>query len=193
MITAMHFARRSFGGGAATLIALGLLAGCQTTAPNYDAQLVPREGSAELVAYLADQPYLTAEPAYRATYALATGSSFGGDFAALKEEMRERELISPLWQHEPNHLLTRGDVGYLVCRACDIRTGLNWNLTKLGRYAWRELIYHDVAERGSAHSLISGGEFVGVLSRAEDYMARTGKRESGVELGEPEGLEESGD
>ncbi len=151
-----------------------LLAGCQAPhlAPSGP---VPQRGTAELVMYIGDQPFVTAEPAYRAIYALATGESYSGEFAELAERMRAERLVDARWQHAPDRCLDRGTVAFMVCRACRIRSGLNWILTGLGRYAWRELQYKGIAGEGSETALMSGGEFVGMLSRAEEYLERTGR------------------
>lgn len=158
------------------------LSGCQGTMMTAQG-VVPAE-NAELVLYISDQPYITAEPAYRAAHLLAKGRSFAGEFDELAETMVADGLVGKSWGYPPQRCLTRADVGYLICRACRIRSGVNWNLTGLGRYAWRELIYHNIADGGDENRLMSGGEFVGILLRAEEYLARTRKHESPpVELG----------
>ncbi len=174
--------------------AFGLLAaGCQVAPPRGVAMsrpAVPTESSAALADYIADEPYVTVEPAYRATYALWKGEGFGGDFEALSAALREGHVISSGWQYDPQALIDRASVGYMFCRACEIRTGLNWRLTGLGRYAWRELQYRGIADPGSEYGYVAGGQFVGMLSRAEQYVA---KREGGaapaVRLEAPEGPE----
>jgi hypothetical protein len=145
---------------------------------------VPTHGTAELVMYIGDQAFVTAEPAYRAAHALAHGQSFDGEFDALTQQMRTEKLVGESWNYAPDRCLTRGDVAFMVCRACRIQTGLNWLLTGLGRYAWRELQFKGIAGDGSDAAYMSGGEFVGLLSRAEEYLSRAGKRaQPPVELG----------
>jgi hypothetical protein len=154
-----------------------ILAGCQVAPPRGVAMTqpaVPTEGSASLAEYVADQPYVTVEPAYRATYALWKGEAFSGDFAALSAALRDGRIIGSGWKYAADALIDRDSVGHLFCRACDIRTGLNWQLSGLGRYAWRELQYRGIAGPGSEYGYISGGQFVGMLSRAEQYVARQG-------------------
>jgi len=160
------------------LVGLGLLslvlAGCQ--APHMaPTNPVPRAGTAELVLHIGDQPFVTAEPAYRAIYALAHGESFAGDFAELTDKLRADSLIGKDWNYAADRCLDRGTVAFMVCRACKIQSGVNWMLTGLGRYAWRELQYKRIAGDGSEYGLMSGGEFVGLLSRAEDYLQHSGQ------------------
>ncbi len=147
---------------------------------------VPRAGNAELVNYIGDQPFVTAEAAYRAVYILAKAQAFDGEYDALAGALRSEKLVPGRWHHAPEQYLDRAAIGFMICRACQIRSGVNWNLTGLGRYAWRELQYHDIAQGGSEYGLMSGGEFVGILSRADDYLRRTGKGDvQRVELGAP--------
>jgi hypothetical protein len=136
--------------------------------------------------YIGEQPLLTAEPAYRAIYALAHGQTHDGDYEELVADLKSEGLIGKSWHLAPDQYLDRAAVGYMVCRACRIRGGLNWMLTGLGRYAWRELQFNNIAGRGSEWNLMSGGEFVGILNRAADYLRRTGPAQSQpVELGPP--------
>jgi hypothetical protein len=161
-----------------TLPAL-LLAGCRASLPRTTTQpAVPTDSNAELVDYIGNQPYVTAEAAYRAVYILWRGEVFEGDYDALVGELEEGRLIASGWHHAPDDFVDRAAVGYLVARACDIRTGLNWQLLGLGRYAWRELIYHRIAHASSEYGLISGGEFLGVLARAEEYLHDVGRAPS---------------
>jgi hypothetical protein len=162
------------------------LGGCRATGPATTQPTVPRDSSAELVLHIGDQPFVTAEAAYRAVYALWKGQPFPGQFDQLAGTLRAEDLIAKDWKHSPDHFLDRGSIGFMVCRACRIRSGLNWMLTGLGRYAWRELQFKGIAGEGSEYGLMSGGEFVGLLLRAEDYLRRTGKTElPPVELGSP--------
>jgi hypothetical protein len=159
--------------------ALLLVTGCHQSRTGELAADLPTDDSAGLIMYIANQPFITAEPAYRVTYLLAHDESFEGDFDELTATMKAEGLVAKHWQYMPGTRLTRGDVGLLICRACEINTGVNWLLTGLGRYAWRELTFKRIAAGGSDTSLMSGGEFVGIITRAEDYLAETGKR--GVE------------
>ncbi len=172
--------------GVLTLLVV-TLGGCQTGGSHATSQpTVPRGSSAELVMYISDQAFVTAEPGYRAVYTLAYGKVDPGEFDQLVWFMRNTGLISGSWRHDADTRLNRAAVGFMICRACDIRSGVGWNLTGLGRYAWRELQYKGIARGGGESGLVSGGEFVGILSRADAYMRRTGRTdEPAVELEQP--------
>lgn len=160
--------------------------GCVSMGRAVDQGAVPADNSASLVNFIANQPYVTAEPAYRAAYALHHGEEFDGDYAELRAAMLDADLVAERWQHQPDSYLNRGEIGYLICRAAGVRTGVNWMLTGLGRYAYRELQYKRIAGSAGEWQRMSGGEFVGVLSRAEQYMREHGQIDvSTIELDRP--------
>jgi len=152
-----------------------LLTGCQAARPHATAEMdIPAETNAELVEYISDQPYVTAELAYRAVFILAHNEIYQGDYADLTAAMKSDRLIGQSWDYDASTFLDRAAVGFLVARACGVHTGLNWQLFGLGRYAYRELIYRRIAHPSGEYGLVSGGEFLGVLARAEEYMRQTG-------------------
>jgi hypothetical protein len=158
-----------------TLLILSL-SGCRASLSHATTQpTVPSESNAELVQYISDLPYVTAESACRAVYILSKGEAFEGDYDALTATMKSQGLIGSGWNHDADRFIDRAAVGYLVARACRIRTGLNWRLTGLGRYAYRELIYRGIAHPAGEYGLMSGGEFLGVLARAEEYLHKVGR------------------
>lgn len=153
-----------------------VLTGCQAARPHAASQpTMPTDTNAELVEYISDQPFVAAEPGYRAVYILSKGEIYEGGFDELSAEMAEAKLVNGAWNYDPSTYLDRSDVGYMVARACEIRSGLNWNLTGLGRYAYRELAYRRIAHPAGEMSLISGGEFLGLLARAEEYLHKAGR------------------
>ena len=160
----------------AGVLAALLLVGCQAARPHATTQIhVPSDTNAELVEYISDQPYVTAEAAYRAVYILANNEIFEGDYDALTAAMKSGDLVRASWDYTADTFLDRAASGYLVARACGLHTGLNWRLFGLGRYAHRELIYRRIAHPSGEYGLISGGEFLGVLARAEEYMRQSGR------------------
>jgi hypothetical protein len=167
---------RSLCAALVTVLCLWLTA-CQSMLPRATTQPTIPAGNAALIQYISEQPYVTAEAAYRSVYVLWRNALFEGDFAALTEALREEEMIGKTWNLAADQYVDRATIGFMICRACEIRSGLNWQLTGLGRYAWRELQYKQIAGPGSEMNLIGGGEFLGVLARAEDYMRTAGKQQ----------------
>jgi hypothetical protein len=165
----------------AAMLALGI--GCAASMRASPPPSIPAS-NAELVESVTDTAHVTAEQAYRCVYVLWKGSMFEGDFASLTSELESSRIIDSRWDLASDALIDRATVGYMVCRACDIH-GLNWDLTGMGRYAWRELQYRRIGLGGGELGLVSGGEFVGILTRAEDYLYKNRKAgDARPELGE---------
>src|SRR5262249_22392121 len=133
------------------------------------------QDSAALTEYIGDQAYVTQDAGYRAIYALWKGASYSGSFESVAGALREGHIIGRSWHDDPRRLLTRARTGYMGCPATGITSGLNWQVFGLGRYAWHELIYRNIAQPGSEINYISGGEFLGVISRADEYAAKQGR------------------
>ena len=157
---------------AAGLLCSVALSGCATMRATSQPAM-PAASNAELVDYISDQPFVTAEAGYRAVYVLWKGQPYSGDYSGIQSELINGNIAAGGWNHDPADYLNRATVGYLVCRACEIKSGLNWMLTGMGRYAWKELQYRGIAQTsGGELGLITGGEFLGILSKAEEYTRR---------------------
>lgn len=167
-------------------VALALLPACRTTTPRAASQTVPppRE-NALLIEYIGEQPFVTADSGYRAVYSFwKKGESYEGEFAALADALVAARIVSADWHHDADAALDRATVAYMICRAADLH-GVNWDLMGLGRYAWRELVFRGIAYPGSELRLVSGGEFLGILYRAEDHLHQLGRSDAQrIELGE---------
>jgi len=164
-------------------------AGCRAMSvqtPASQPALLP-DANAELTLQISTMPFLTAEAAYRAVYLLREGSAFDGDFDALSQELVASDVVSQHWQLAAGARLNRAKVGRMICRVCGIRSGLNWRLTGLGRYAWRELQYRGICRGGSELNLISGGEFLGILHHAERFVDQRHAPPDKPVLGTPPG------
>jgi hypothetical protein len=187
---------RAAGGAArvALLLLSGALPACQSTQPRTDQiaatqaaatqPAMPTDSSAALTSWLADQPFVTAEAASRAVYALWRGEMFSGDFAALRGELAAGGLVATGWDAPADQHISRGVAARMIARAIDLPPGVDSWLTGLGRYAWRDLQFHNIAGPGGDLPRIGGGEFVGLLGRADEYRdQRERGRTPRVELG----------
>lgn len=149
---------------------LVLLPGCQSTMQHSPSTQQAPVGNAELMEYISEQPLLTADSAYRGIHILWKGEAYPGDYEALTKDLIAAHIVDRTWGYEYNAFVRKGVVGYMACKATGITTGLNWLLTDLGRYAWRELQYKGIAGPGNELGYLSGGEFLGILSRADAYV-----------------------
>ncbi len=185
-----------FCGSVATL-SLIMAVGCQSTLSRSGAPVpAPPPGNAALMHYIADLPLVTAEAAYRGVYLIAESNAFEGDYEALRDELVERGVVGSTWNHYSDTLMNRAGVAYMICKSCDIRRGVNWFLFGAGRYAWRELQHMGIGGPGTELGNLSGGEFLGILSRADKYLLEKRRREGGdaledkpAELGDEPGRE----
>ncbi len=130
----------------------------------------PPRDNALLVAWIGDQPYVTAEAACRSIWWLWRGEAGPGSFEALLSGLREAGIAPPGWTPEPTDKIRRATAGYMLCRTIGLRSGLNWRLFGLGRYAWRELVYRGLALPAGELGFVRGGEFLGLLQRCEGWM-----------------------
>ncbi len=171
-----------FSAGPLFLVTLSLchlvtLAGCQATLPEskYRQDPVPR-GNADLIDFISEQPLVTGEPVYRAVYILSQGEPHAGSFEEVKAALIEKEMAREEWNHGPNTLMNRAGVAYMIGKAVGLKTGLNWFLFDQGRYAWRELQRLGIGGPGSELGHLTGGEFNGILARANRYIAEKQRR-----------------
>lgn len=185
------------GGFASTLARLAcattlLAAGCHGPPRATSQPSLHEYGNAALVYYLNNQPFVTAEAGYREVYVLWKKQMFEGDFPALSETLRAGRIVDATWNHAPEDYLDRATIAYMVARAIDLRTGLNWHLLGLGRYAYRELIQVEVIglfnySAGSGYpgelGRPTGGEFAGIIGRAQAYAEEFEKESGRIELG----------
>ena len=165
--------------GLALLLAAGvMLGGCagpgrRASAPTAaTSRPAPPQDNALLVAWIADQPYVSAEAACRGIWWLWKGQSPPERFADLLDRLREARIAPRGWSPEPDDPVRRATAGYMLCRAIGLRGGLNWRLFGLGRYAWRELVYRGIALPAGELGYVRGGEFLGLLQRAGQWQVR---------------------
>lgn len=164
--------KQSLRTGCRLLAGLALcLGGCAMRTPHVtSAPVVPADGNAELMEYIADQPFVTAEAAYRAVWLMIETEPYSGSFDDLTHELVQRKIAADSWHYAPDQTINNGTAAYLICRAAKINSSINFALTGLGRYAWKELQYRRIAEVGSESNLTTGGAFLAMLSKTDDYL-----------------------
>ena len=177
----MAVSRKSVASVAAVWVCSTGLFGCRVTLPH---QEIPGGTNAELIEYIAEMPYVSADAAYRALHILRTNEVFEGDFDSLKAAMSDQGGVVAGIQ--PNECPDRQELCRAIVRACGISPGLNYRLTGLGRYALRDLQYQRIVRTQNDYGPFSGGEFLGILARAEEYM-REHADVAGVDLGSEPG------
>jgi hypothetical protein len=127
------------------------------------------------VHYLATLPAVTLGEAARAMLILTDGEETADTAAARMGEVERRGWIRPAWGLEPEDTVDRATLGYLLFRACDLPDSVNtmvWGSWGAGdrRYAMRQAVANGLMEYGPEYELVTGGEFVAALSRADEYL-----------------------
>ena len=133
--------------------------------------------------HLVNQALVTVDEAYKVGLILADGEDTTGGFAERETKLAERSIIRPAWNLAPDQYVDMGTVAYMVCQICEVTGGVNrvllgsWGLGDR-RYALRELKFRKIIQGGSDYSLVSGGELLGILHRADTYMEQAGVQDA---------------
>jgi hypothetical protein len=149
-------------------------------------------------AYLAEVSLVTVSEAYRAMLILADGEDTCKTFEERKQKLESRGIARKEWNLEPDNVVDAGSLSYMVCRICEVRGGVCYNLfgrAGLGdrRYALRELIYKEMIDDTAEYQYVTGATMVGVLAKADALMQKKGlyKAEE-VDLSDETDRDESG-
>jgi len=157
-----------------------MVSGCAVTAPR--GRIDPASlADAEFLNYLADRSLVSTDEAYRAVLILADGQDGRASFEQRESELQGRDIARSAWALGPDQAVDKGAVAFMVMQACQIKGGLNTRLLGswgLGdrRYAFRELRFAGLLpeQAGVDHELMTGGELVGLLHKADEYMEKAG-------------------
>ncbi|MBN1435911.1 MAG: hypothetical protein JW936_02445 [Sedimentisphaerales bacterium] len=156
------------------LIALCLitlsLASCQSQmadpAPGYTG--APRD-SAQLAYELSGKTWCTNDDACSLVLCMVQGQDTAQNFQQRIAALNEMGITQTNWNLAADDNVTKGTLGYMICRALDIPGGVMFQITNDRRYAYREALYHDLIERGSEYEPLTGPEAVGIMSRVARF------------------------
>lgn len=92
------------------------------------------------------------------------------DYAARVESLKSRGLLAADFAGEPNAAATRGDLAVIVANMIKVKGGMmSTFFPHSPRYAMRELQYSGLFPPGSPWQSFTGGQFVSIIGRLEDY------------------------
>ena len=160
------------------LVALGVMAGgCARTriAEPFDVNARPGSLDAEMAfwGHIAERPAVSNDEALHGLLLFADGVDFTRSWEERLEIAKERNWVSGSFNEAPDLALQRGTLARAVAVICRIRGGVMMRvLGPTARYAHRELVWEGIIAGGTANQTITGLEFVGVISKAQDYMLR---------------------
>jgi hypothetical protein len=128
-------------------------------------------------AYLADAPVVTVDEACRAMLILADGHDATKDWSQRSQELLRRGWIRSAWGLHPGDMVDRGTVAFMICKVCKVYGGVDqlilgsWGLGDR-RYAYRELVYRELMPPGTEFEVVTGGQLVGLMGKADSLMEK---------------------
>jgi hypothetical protein len=130
-----------------------------------------RGESTQLIRDLAEKPVATVEDGLRMALLFTQGVGATEPFAEVAAKLRGSGVIRDAWLEKPGDPLRKGQLAYIIVKACGIKGGLTMRLTGVSeRYALRECTFLDLLVRGSTGNYVSGLELLGSMGRAEKYL-----------------------
>ena len=152
-----------------------LLVGCATTTTVNDGVL-PRAGGNEEQQQLdywhevATKPLISNDEAFHGLLLYLDGKDDANAYDQRVATLRSRGFLPKHFSRGANEVLERGTLAVALAKHLNLRGGLTMRLTGVTpRYATRELEYRGVYPPSSPQQIFTGGEFVGVIGKAEDF------------------------
>jgi hypothetical protein len=164
----------------AALLAAALLASACTPAEpaihSGPATLPAGQSSARFFSEVARQQTVSQNQAAHGVLMLMhDGKDPAADFAQRVNMLLDAGVVDRSWTFDADAPLTRGQLAYMICQACDFPGGVVLTLTGPSqRYCLREMQYRNMMVDGAVYTDVTGFEYVGVMGRADTYK-RTGK------------------
>ncbi|MGQ0628776.1 MAG: hypothetical protein ACT4PL_11835 [Phycisphaerales bacterium] len=164
---------------AAALLALALTGGCARTVvenplnTNYAADDL--DGDLDYWHSLPGRSAVANDEGLHGLFLLADGTDKYTSYEARVQEAKARGYLHPDWAEAQNLSMRRGDLARAVCVICKIKGGVMMQvLGPVPRYATRELVFMRMMSDPSTEAqAITGLEFIGVISKAQDYVNLT--------------------
>ncbi len=93
-------------------------------------------------------------------------------------DLKQRGWLNEGFDEEPDLAMQRGTLARILVRALDIKGGVMMFLTSRGpRYANKELQFLGIMPYGDEFMVIDGLDYLGVISRAQDFIVAKGQRQ----------------
>lgn len=109
----------------------------------------------------------------------ADGTDATGSYEARVAELKSRGWVIESFDEPANMAMSRGTMAKALAHAMDIKGGVMMQLTNGSpRYATRELLYLAIMPPGTDQQIISGLDYVGVISKSQDYVMLRSARDS---------------
>lgn len=167
-----HPVRRSL---AMVAVAALAIAGCSRTtvrqvqATNYE----PTDENAELDFWhnLPGRSAVTNDEGLHGVLVFADGQDPTRSYDARIALLKERGWVTSGFDEAGTLAMQRGTLAKALCHVLEVKGGVMMRLTdKSPRYAARELMYLGIMGSGTEQQVLSGLDYLGVISKAQDYQ-----------------------
>lgn len=180
----------------ATTLTLGI-GGCQTATVDQPltADSAGNDPAAQLQFWhsLSQRPVTSNDEAFHALLLYLDGQDSASGYEQRVELLTQRGVLPEGFDRPGNEAVQRGTLAVALVKAAQIKGGVMMRLIgPTERYAVRELQYVGVFPPSGTHQTFSGGEFLDVLGRIEDYQLRANFKASAQQLSAHEGSSSTG-
>lgn len=101
------------------------------------------------------------------------GKDEATDYAGRVATLKARGMLGDGFDRPADEAVTRGTLAVIVAQGLKIKGGVALTLLPQSpRYATRELLFTGLFPQGSANQTLTGGQFVAIVGRLEDYQRR---------------------
>ncbi len=162
--------------GAAGLLLSGVLGGCARTVIDrplaVDYAPGDFEGDLNYWHTLPERSAVSNNEGLHGVFLLADGEDKFTSWEARVNEAKRRGYLDEDWAEAANYSMKRGTLARCVAVVCKVKGGVMMQvLGPIPRYAIRELVYLKImGDPSTEWQSITGLEFLGVVSKAQDYI-----------------------
>jgi hypothetical protein len=125
---------------------------------------------------------VTNNEALHGLFLLLDGEDKAGNWEARVNLAKSRGWLDADWAEPANQSVSRGTLARAICVACKIDGGVMMRvLGPVPRYAVRELVFLRImADPSTDYQSLTGLEYIGVVSKAQDYLIMQGRTPAGA-------------
>jgi hypothetical protein len=136
---------------------------------------------------LADRPVISNDEAFHAIQLFLEGNDAGVNYAQRVASLQSRGLLAKDFDRPANEAVVCGVLAVVWVQALDIKGGVVMRtIGPTERYAVYELRHLGIYPPCDPHQTFTGGEFIDLMGRVEDYQARAKPKTpaSSISIGE---------
>jgi hypothetical protein len=120
---------------------------------------------------LAEKPMTSNNEAFHALLIFVDGQDTAERYYQRVDALKRKGMLLKDFDGEANDAVSRGTMAVALFKALNLKGGVI--MTVFGtspRYATRELRYRNIYPESSPNQTFSGGEFIGLIGRAQDWL-----------------------